>query len=221
MSKLKVAVYGGSFNPPTSGHMKIVNQLIREKTVDVILVVPCGSRTDKPKFISSSHRLRMLKISLDEMLGFDILVIDSKKSFNLHEIKNSIAIDAYELLNSDSMVPTADLFVHYRKVYPDAEFHFTMGSDLLSSLHKWEDYETTLKHLDYIIFNRENYPIDEHLVPRKAEIIYIAPSWYVSSTSVRNLIDEHSANKEEMAKQLAKIVSKGTVIYILSENLYL
>lgn len=52
MERKKVAVYGGSFNPPTMSHFEIMRMIIDDikiddKSLDELWVVPCGDRRDK------------------------------------------------------------------------------------------------------------------------------------------------------------------------------
>ncbi len=49
MNKL-IAVFGGSFNPPTYAHMKIITYMINKTQIDKLLIVPCGFRIDKKCF---------------------------------------------------------------------------------------------------------------------------------------------------------------------------
>lgn len=52
MEKKLIAIYGGSFNPPTSSHFQILGKVMEEITIDgksfdEIWMVPCGDRKDK------------------------------------------------------------------------------------------------------------------------------------------------------------------------------
>lgn len=52
MERKKIAVYGGSFNPPTMSHFQILRMVIEEITVegenfDEAWMIPCGDRADK------------------------------------------------------------------------------------------------------------------------------------------------------------------------------
>lgn len=52
MERKKIAVYGGSFNPPTMSHYEIMRMIIEEvkvdgESLDEIWMVPWGERTDK------------------------------------------------------------------------------------------------------------------------------------------------------------------------------
>ena len=52
MSVKRIAVYGGSFNPPTQSHMQLI-EIVANKTnyFNEVQVVPCGQREDKPDMI--------------------------------------------------------------------------------------------------------------------------------------------------------------------------
>lgn len=61
MERKKIAVYGGSFNPPTMSHYEIMKMIIEEVTVDgepldEIWMVPCGDRVDKKISTSGEKR---------------------------------------------------------------------------------------------------------------------------------------------------------------------
>lgn len=52
MEKKKVAIYGGSFNPPTMSHFEIMKMVMDDiqvdgKPFDEVWMVPCGDRHDK------------------------------------------------------------------------------------------------------------------------------------------------------------------------------
>ena len=51
-AKKKIAVYGGSFNPPTMSHFQILTMVMDQIKVDgqkfdEIWMIPCGDRYDK------------------------------------------------------------------------------------------------------------------------------------------------------------------------------
>lgn len=52
MDRKKIAIYGGSFNPPTMSHYNIMKMVMEDITVDgsqfdEVWMVPCGDRADK------------------------------------------------------------------------------------------------------------------------------------------------------------------------------
>ena len=78
--KKKIAIFGGSFNPPTYAHMKIIGTLINTSYIEKCIVLPCAFRNDKDFFASDFHRINMLKLGLK----------------NYHNIKNPITINSQD-----------------------------------------------------------------------------------------------------------------------------
>ena len=52
--KLRVAVYGGSFDPITNAHLTCISEIIHSGSVDEVWIVPCGPRPDKPSLRTSA-----------------------------------------------------------------------------------------------------------------------------------------------------------------------
>src|SRR5437763_1858552 len=87
----KIALFGGSFNPPGLHHRNIVFSLI--SPFDEVKVVPCGLRLDKPEtsYIHSMHRRAMAcytfngispKVTIDD---FDLRSERFTRTFELQE----------------------------------------------------------------------------------------------------------------------------------------
>lgn len=77
--RLRVAVYGGSFNPITNAHLNCAAELIHSRLVDEVWMVPCGPRPDKPSLKTSAlHRLIMCHLAVDTTFGsrFGVRVIE-------------------------------------------------------------------------------------------------------------------------------------------------
>lgn len=53
------------------------------------------------------------------------------------------------------MIPTAYLLKKYQKIYKDAQVQFAFGSDIISDIQTWEEYEETLKYQKFIVFERK------------------------------------------------------------------
>lgn len=60
-----VAIYGGSFNPPTMSHYQIMQMIIEEikingESISEVWMIPCGDRTDKKISTPGEKRLVIL-----------------------------------------------------------------------------------------------------------------------------------------------------------------
>lgn len=78
-SKGRVAILGGSFDPITTGHLKVACEIVHTKKADEVWIVPCGSRPDKPSLKTPyMHRLLMCHLAVNTTFGstFPIRVSD-------------------------------------------------------------------------------------------------------------------------------------------------
>lgn len=90
--------------------------------IDEVWMVPCGRRPDKKHISKPELRLEMVKMAVKDFFPSDF----------------PIKIMETEIDNGDS-IPTAFLFDRYYKEFPQNEFYFVMGTDLISGLHWWDD----------------------------------------------------------------------------------
>ena len=110
---------------------------------------------------------------------------------------------------------TVETLRELKKIYPDDELYFIIGSDMLSTFTQWYCWEEILS-LSYICAaSRENGYVPDLSVytdeQKKRFILLDAEPLEVSSTQLRNLI----ANDEECG-----LIDKKVMDYIKSKNLY-
>jgi NAD+ kinase len=82
VSERKIALFGGSFNPPGIHHKLIAKKLV--KIFDDVIVRPCGSRPDKSitNDIEPSHRAAMVTMTFRDIPGITIDLSDLEKEGN-------------------------------------------------------------------------------------------------------------------------------------------
>ena len=110
---------------------------------------------------------------------------------------------------------------HFKEIYPDDEFYFLMGSDMLFMFEKWKNYKELISLISVVVASREDNEL-ESLENKKAELeidgarIYIikAEPYVVSSSMIRNMI---KSGKKDFSCYLPERV----VEYILDKKLYL
>lgn len=62
----RIAILGGSFDPPTISHLQIAGEVVNLLKMDQVWIVPCGSRADKPQLNSPQQRFEMIKMAAAE-----------------------------------------------------------------------------------------------------------------------------------------------------------
>jgi nicotinate-nucleotide adenylyltransferase len=65
-----------------------------------------------------------------------------------------VKVDDIEVKHGSS-IPTYFLMKELEKIHPDMNFYFMIGSDLLSTLHIWDEGPKLLEEINFIIFQRE------------------------------------------------------------------
>ena len=139
-SKPTVAIFGGSFDPPHKGHQHIVEKAIEVLDIDKLLVVPAYLNPFKTSSLASAN----------QRLIWSHLLFD--------EIPNVI-VDDYEIKEGKSTT-TKQSVKHFNTTY-DVKY-LIVGSDNLSTLTKWHQFEWLNEHVSWVIATRTGHPLELH-----------------------------------------------------------
>ena len=65
--KMKIAIFGGSFDPVHKEHIELVKAAIKTLSLDKVLIMPAFSPPHKPtkKLAKDEHRLRMCRLAFE------------------------------------------------------------------------------------------------------------------------------------------------------------
>lgn len=142
MKKERIGLFGGTFNPVHSGHLKAAEIVQKRFLLDKILFIPSyiPPHKDTAEIASPSHRLKMVEIALH---GFS------------HFIPSSIEIDAEE--KSYSIITINRI----KKLYPKSWIFFILGIDAFLEVDTWKDYEQLLEQCFFVVMSRPGYLLDE------------------------------------------------------------
>lgn len=158
----RTAVFGGSFDPPTKGHLSIVAQTLSYRRAesaahffDEVWVLPSGgSRHDKSIGSPASWRLQMLEQALKD-LDQSLSLTEDGKSERIRIVRDETSLSHF--------VPTATLFKKWRAEAPKTDFWLVIGTDQLSILHTWRE-------ADYIFDRVPIFCLPRSLTPDAAAI---------------------------------------------------
>jgi nicotinate-nucleotide adenylyltransferase len=142
MKKERIGLFGGTFNPVHSGHLKAAEIVEKRFLLDKILFIPSyiPPHKDTADIASPSHRLKMVEIAL---------------SGNSHFIPCSVEIDAEE--TSYSIITINRI----KKLYPKSWVFFILGIDAFLEVDTWKDYEKLLEQCFLVVMSRPGYLLDE------------------------------------------------------------
>lgn len=116
---MRIAFFGGSFDPPHLGHLAIAHAALAALRLDRVLFVPVGNQPLKPDGATASFadRVAMVTLAIEGEPAFEILLADTPR-----ETPN-YTIDSLAILR-DSLPPEAEIFL-------------LIGADALRSLSHW------------------------------------------------------------------------------------
>ena len=168
---MKIGLLFGSFNPVHIGHLAIANYMAEFTDVDQVWLVvsPHNPFKSKKSLTDAKKRFALVKKAVGENTKIKVSDMEFKLS------QPSYTINTLELL---------------KRKFPKHKFVLVMGSDNLSSFHKWKDHQKIVG--DYKIYVYPRYSLSvkgvgKILQHRNIKLID-APRIDVSSTFIREAI---------------------------------
>ena len=138
----KQIIYGGAFNPPTIGHLKIIKYLVEKFPNNKIIILPTNNFYKSNEIVSYEHRKKMLEIMCEDII-------------------ENIEISDYEQTLHDY------LGTYYTLEYFNHPY-FVIGADSLETLHKWIKYPDVVVDNKFIVFPtviRYTHIYNENVLP--------------------------------------------------------
>jgi nicotinate-nucleotide adenylyltransferase len=189
---MRIAIYGGSFNPMHIGHEKIVDYVLNNLNMDKIIIIPVGIPSHRENNLEQSNtRLKICK---------EIFKGNKKIEVSDIEIKSEGKSYTY-----DTLLKLMDLYGE------NNEFFEIIGEDSLKSLKTWKNYEELLKICKFIVFRRKddkNIQIDEEFLNNKNIIILENEYYDISSTEIRNMVKNNEDISAFVNKKVKKLIEK-------------
>jgi nicotinate-nucleotide adenylyltransferase len=189
MSRKKIGLFFGTFNPIHIGHLVIANHMVEFTDLQEVwmVVTPHNPLKKKSSLLEDYHRLELVYKATE---GYDKLK-PSDIEFGLPQPNYTIKT-----------------LVYLKEKYPDFEFCLIMGEDNLRSLHKWKNVEMILENHNIYVYPRVEKSSDtpgrysEHPKVKKVD----APIMEISSTFIRKSIAEGKNVQPLLADQVWEYV---------------
>ena len=167
----RVALFGGSFDPPHFGHKAVVEEALNVLDIDRIIVVPTFLNPFKNlSYLSAKERLHL-----------------SKQMFK--EFRN-VLVDAYEV-KEEKPTPTAQTLKYFQKRYDVG--YIIIGADNLNSIDTWYNFEWLNQNITWAVASRAGYTLTSNKL-RAFKLLEVDAD--ISSTEIRNKqLKENSENE--------------------------
>lgn len=173
-----MGIYGGSFNPPHTGHVAAVRQALDLLCLDKLLLIPAHVAPHKqlPKDSATpEQRLAMLRLAAAGIANAEISLIEFSR---------------------EGVSYTYETVQQLKTVYPNEELVLIMGSDMFLTFDTWKNPDVIMSHASLGVLYRGD-PGERQQVARKMEEmqqrgakVYLAenPVLSVSSTDLRRML---------------------------------
>lgn len=198
---MRVGIFGGSFDPPHTGHLLMATDAVEALGLDYLQVVPAGIQPLKtPGRTPADHRLAMTRLCFQGVPRVEVDPIEIQRG------GLSFSVDTVEA---------------YRRQWPDAVLHFLLGEDAVAGLTAWREPRRLLSLVTLVVLAREGsssrmapsllppelaseFPPPQRLATRRVD---------VSSTEVRARVGR--------GQSIRGFVPDAVAAYIASTGLYL
>ena len=146
---MKIAIYGGSFNPPHLGHVEAARSVARELQPERFLIIPDREPPHKEMAEGSptaEERLALCRLAFDHVPGAEVSDLELRREGKSY---------------------TYDTVCALREQYPDDELFLVVGTDMLMSFEEWYHFRYLLEQCTLAVLAREED--DGELLREKAE----------------------------------------------------
>ena len=196
MSKKKIAVLGGTFNPIHYGHLLIAQSVYLTKQFDEVWLMPAGNPPFKPEdAISSNDRLYMAYLAVRKTSYLKVSALECESA------ETSYTYKTLERLKTK---------------YPDYEFWWTIGYDNLFSIASWREAGKILQDGQLVIVRRLTDDLEnakEKLVQMQNQynlkaVLVDNPIIQISSTMIRERIENDEPIDFLLPRKVAAYIQK-------------
>jgi len=163
--KMKIGIYGGSFNPVHNSQVSVVDLVLKENLVDEVWLMPCRNHPFNKNLVSEEHRIKMLELTF----------------VNFNKVKIN-----YTEINSDKISYTANTIKKLKKKYSH-DFYFIAGTDAINDIDNWYDSAYLKNSLNFIGIQRQGHYLTINDLNLEKIINADLP---LSSTEIRKKINE-------------------------------
>lgn len=208
-----IAILGGSFDPVHRGHVALAQIGLDLLKPSQLRIIPTGWSPQKKAYrVSAAHRLAMLRLALQDLVGLTQLVIDEQEIIRAAQGIPSYSVETLRNLR--------------QQVGPAASLVLMMGADQLAQLQHWKDWQQLFELAHLLVVTRPGFVLNQLDMAVAAEFSQRAASVQALNSSPLGLTflyaDLHldiSSTQIRQGNKLSDIPS-GVLDYIQQHHLY-
>ena len=191
MSKIRLGVLGGTFDPIHNGHLFAANEVAALLNLDQVIFVPTAESWQKAEFSDAKLRLKMTQLGIRGNKKFKISSVDIKRGGATY---------------------TVDTLADLQKKYPDAQLVFILGADAVAGMDSWKNAEQLGELAEFAAISRPGYSFEQPKSLKAPVLRLEIPALAISASEIRERV---KANKP-----IEYLVPPAVAKFILKHRLY-
>lgn len=197
MSKTRIGIYGGAFDPPHLAHEALARAAVSQYSLDTLFILPTGHAWHKSRALTAaSHRIAMTKLAFTDL--------------------PQARLDERETLRRGATY-TIDTLREIQAENPPADLFLLMGEDQWRFFPQWHRYQEILQIATLLIALRaDSMPaisLKDSQNPVKIAFSTIhMPASPISATHIRQLCSQ--------SQGIDHLVKPAVARYIAEHRLY-
>ncbi|MEI6638698.1 MAG: nicotinate (nicotinamide) nucleotide adenylyltransferase [Chlorobium sp.] len=192
---MRLAVFGGSFDPPHNGHLALALFARELLALDRIIISVSNNPFKPNRAAGEPHRARMT-----ELLAREINLAGT-----------CCEVSHWELEKRHSSY-TVDLVRHIKSSYRQERLVLLLGEDSFTEFPSWKEHEALVEMCDIVVFRRALHDGSARMSESNARIRIINFHYPVSSTDIRALVAS--------GKSVSTLVPSSIHCYMTQQALY-
>lgn len=188
---MQVGVFGSSLNPPTMGHINVLEQSLMQ--FSRVFVIPARKHAFHKALIPIHHRMNMLRLALQSMNK------ENQQRIEVLDIEAKLLTDSEQPIYTYDVLEAVSNYCIQNSL--DYQLSFIIGPDLAKP-NTWQKF---YRYQDI----EKKWPI--HIVEQEIS---------VRSEIVRTIIKKYSEDLQKVKVKLHEYVGDSVADYIIEHKLY-
>lgn len=183
---MKLALFGGAFDPIHNAHLRIAKDAARQFSLDRVLLVPAANPPHKNLHAPYEDRYRMIELAVSDQPGMAASRLEA-------ETAQSFSIDTIEKLKHE--------------LNPNDRLYFLIGADAFAEIRTWKRWRDVVRAVEFIVVSRpgHRYEVPEETRVHRLDTLQLP----VSSSEIRAQLAAGESQVDAPPAVLQYIREKG------------
>jgi nicotinate-nucleotide adenylyltransferase len=185
----RIGIFGGSFDPPHTGHLIIAEQARQQMRLDAVFFVPAYAPPHKQRTASTSpaQRLAMTRLAVKGALGLTAIALEIERK---------------------GISYTVDTLRQLKKMYVHAEFFLIVGGDNYKQIDSWKSIDEILSLTTVIVYNRSESVESKRQKKRLRVIRLHGVLLHISSTMIRHRVSRGESIRYLVPREIERYIQR-------------